>query len=41
MGSAVQVAEFVGGGLNVAAMAAAVDPALYRERGDSEDEETP
>lgn len=39
MGSAVQVAEFVGGGLDVAAMAAAVDPALYRERGDSEDGE--
>ncbi len=31
-GTAARVAEFVGGSLDVAAMAAAVDPSLYRER---------
>jgi hypothetical protein len=30
--SAEKIADFLGGGLNVAAMAAAVDPSLYRQR---------
>ncbi len=37
-GSAAQVAAFVGGGLDTAAMARAVDPSLYRERADDSDD---